>query len=164
MINKLNRSLKISLGLLVIASSLACMILPAIGVKHYFTAFQMPYSSSVYFDLLVWQLIGPTFTLLLSSLFVTRVIIHKHLAWWLWLTVLVGPIYTAYAVGGLSHDFSHAVFKQCSGVYGDWINGFCILGGASLILLSILSCYWSCQFPKAMSMVEESANRHHESK
>ena len=139
-----HRPIKISLGLLVVASSLACIVLPAIGANGFFAEFKQPYSVRTHFEILGGQLVGPGYTFLLSSVLVGLVILRKRLSWWLWLAALVGPIYTASAVGGLSHDFSHTVFQECSGIYGTWISGLCILGGASLVVLAYLTRSFGC--------------------
>lgn len=134
-----HRPTKITLGLLVVASSLACIVLPTIGASNYFAEFKQPYSARMHFEILGEQLAGPVFTFLLSSALVALVILRKRLGWWMWLAALIGPIYTARAVGGLSHDFSHTVFRECSGIYGTWISGLCILGGASMAALALLT-------------------------
>jgi len=132
---------KISLGIIAIASSLACIALPYIGACSFFAAFSRPYSAELNLQLLAGQIVGPSYTFLLSGWFTIMVFLHKRVAWWVWLTVLVGPIYTSLAVGGLSHDFSHSVFKECSGIYGTWITGLCIVCAASLVSLSVLTFY-----------------------
>ncbi len=145
-----HRAIKITLGLLVVASSLACIVLPTIGSSNFFAEFKQPYSARMHFEILGEQLVGPGYTFLLSSALVALVILRKRLGWWMWFAALVGPIYTACAVGGLSHDFSHAVFHECSGIYGTWISGLCILGGASLVALALLTrcCRRRIHLPK----------------
>ena len=139
MTSKRQFTLKINLGLLVVASSLACLLLPILGVHGYFAEFNLPYSADEHFRLLAGQVVGPGFTLLVTGSLFVLVILRRRVAWWMWLTVLIGPIYTAHAVGGLSHDFSHTVFNRCGSIYGNCIVVFCILSGASLILLAILT-------------------------
>lgn len=134
-------TLRIGLCLVVIASSLSCIVLPSVGAHGVFAAFNRPYSGEAYLRLLAGQIVGPGYTLLLSSWFTINVFLDKRISWWVWLTALVGPIYTELAVGGLSHDFSHSVFKECSGIYGTWIAGLCILGIVSLVLLAVLTRY-----------------------
>jgi hypothetical protein len=133
------RSIKISLGLLVVASSIACIVLPVIGANGFFARFKQPYSTRTHFEILGGQLVGPVYTLLLSSVLIGLIMLRKRLSWWLWLAALVGPIHTARAVGGFRHDFSHTVFQECSGIYGTWIDGLCIVGGASLVVLAYLT-------------------------
>ncbi len=137
-----HRFLKICLGLLVVASATASIVLPTIGAQNFFVEFQQPYSASVHSQLLGEQVVGPVYTLLLSSIFIMLLFLRKRLIWWLWLTVLLGPIYTVRAVGGRGHDFSHTVFQECSGIYGTWILGLSLLGSVSLILLAILTRFW----------------------
>lgn len=143
------RLAKICLWLLTAISAVGCIILPIIGADGIFREFGWPYSAEVHFQLLGEQIIGPAYTLLLSSALITVVLLRKHLVWWFWLTVLVGPLYTAQAVGGLSHDFSHTVFKECSGIYGSWITVLSTLAIVSLILLAGLSrfCERRIQYP-----------------
>jgi hypothetical protein len=107
-------AVKMGLGFLVIASSLACIVLPSIGAYSFFAAFQVPYSRELHIRLLAVQIVGPGYTFLLSSWLTMMVFLDKRVSWWVWLTALVGPLYTALSVGGLSHDFSHSVFNECS--------------------------------------------------
>ena len=133
--------LKISLGLLVTASSLACIVLPSLGAHGFFAAFEQPYSAELHLRLLAGQIVGASYTLLLASWFTIMLFLDKRVSWRVWLVALIGGIYEALAVGGLSHDFSHSVFEGCSGIYGTWITAPCILGVASLVLLAFLTRY-----------------------
>jgi len=151
-------TIKTGLGLLVIASSLGCIVLPSIGARGFFAAFNQPYSAEVHFRLLAGQIVGPTYTLLLSSWFTIMVFLDKRVAWWIWLTVLVGPIYTALAVGGLSHDFSHSVFNECSGIYGTWIAGLCLIGVTLLVSLALLTHYFGRRFQRPETIAEQAAS------
>ena len=92
-----------------------------------------------YCRILAGQLVGPLFTILLSSTLLILASLHERLVWWLWLVVLAGPAHTAFAVGGLRHDFRHTVFGECSGIYGTWIDVLCVLGAASIFLLAIVT-------------------------
>ena len=131
--------LRIILLLLVIASSIACVIFPVIGARNYFTAFRTPYSASLHYSILGEQLVGPVYTLLLSLALMFLLLCRKRIAWWLWLIGVMGPIYTIHTGGALSHEFSHAVFNECSGIYGSWIGWLSIVGGSSLIILAIVT-------------------------
>jgi hypothetical protein len=148
-------AVKIGLGLLVIASSLACIVLPSIGAHGFFAAFNQPYSGEAHIRLLAGQIVGPSYTLVLSSWFTIMVFLDKRVSWWVWLTALVGPIYTSLAVGGLSHDFSHSVFKECSGIYGTWIDGLCILGIVSLVILAVLTRYSGRSVQRIETLAEQ---------
>jgi hypothetical protein len=155
MTSKRQCTLKISLGILVIASSLASIVLPCIGAHGFFAAFNQPYSAETHLRLLAVQIVGPGYTLVLSTWFIIIVFLDKRVSWWIWLIALVGPIYTALAVGGLSHDFSHSVFKECSGIYGTWITGLSILGVVSLVSLAVLTRYSLRSFQQIEDVAEQ---------
>lgn len=134
-----HRVIESLLALLVVASSLACIILPIVGASRFFDAFRQPYSAKVHAELLTAQLLGPSYTFLLSASLLTLLMLRKRLRPWLWLAVLLGPIHTVRSLGGLGHDFSHAVFQECSGIYGTWIRALCLVGGASLVILAAIN-------------------------
>lgn len=132
------RKSKIAICVMLILLTVSCIVLPFIGLRGFFTEFRVPYSSQVYLQLLGGQLMGPIFTLLFSALLLMTIHFRKRMAWWIGLISGVGPIYTTMAVGGLSHDFSHTVFKQCSEIYGQFIEWFSISSGVLIIAFCIL--------------------------
>lgn len=129
------RRLLIALWLPVAASVITCIVLPILGARSFHTEFRQAYSAESHLRLLAPQLPGPIFTLLTSSAFLLAVIFRKRLPWWLWLVPLLGVVYTRQAVRGtgLSHDFSHTVFNECSSIYGTWISSACIIAAAALL-------------------------------
>jgi hypothetical protein len=135
------RLVTLVLWLPVAVATVTCIILPVIGARGYFPKFKQPYSAEYHVRLLAPQLIGPVFTLLTSLALLLAVIFRKRLPWWLWLIPLIGAPYTIHAVNqtGISHDFSHAVFDQCSGIYGNWITCISIFAGAALLAIALLA-------------------------
>lgn len=125
--------------LVIAASAITCIALPVMGANSFFSTFKVTHSANVHSRLLAEQLAGPVFTLSISFSLLLAVMLRKRIAWWLWLVPLIGPVYTTKAVGGLSHDFSHAVFQECSEIYGSWISGACILAGVALVVIALLA-------------------------
>jgi len=133
------RSILITLWLLVAIATITCIVLPIIGAGAFFSKFSLRYSVGVHLRLLAPQLIGPVFTLLASLALLLTVIFRKHLPWWLWLIPLLGPPFTVHVVreSGVSHDFSHTVFNECSSIYGTWITSASTIAGAALLTSAV---------------------------
>jgi hypothetical protein len=135
------RLVTLVLWLSVAVATVTCIVLPVIGARNFFPEFKQPYSAEGHIRLLAPQLIGPVFTLLASFPLLLGVKLRKHLPWWLWLIPLIGAPYTIHAVNqtGISHDFSHAVFDQCSGIYGNWITSASTVSAAALLTIAFLA-------------------------
>jgi hypothetical protein len=111
--------------------------MPALAVRDVFNEFGVPYSMLEHARILAEQWVGPVYTLLVVLPCGTLSLVgKKRIPWWSWLLGMVGPIYTVFAASGISHDFSHTLFQECSGIYGGWIQGLCIAGGLALAALA----------------------------
>jgi hypothetical protein len=111
----------------------ACIILPIWGVQDFAKHFHVVMSRGDETVLLVKQLTGPVFLFLVAGWILVSTFRRKRLPLWQIGLTALGVIYTMYAVGGCSHDFSHTVFHECSDIYGIFIGGFALSSGACLI-------------------------------
>jgi hypothetical protein len=121
-----SKPLQIALCILSILASLALIVLPVIGAKNYFVEFHAAYSRQAHAMMLVDQATGPVAAFLAYSCTLAMLCLSKRLSWLLLLIGVAAPIYTYQRVGGYAHDFSHAVFNECSGIYGIWIFSLCL--------------------------------------
>jgi hypothetical protein len=111
--------------------------MPTLGVLDFFREFRIPYSRVVHARILAEQLVGPIYTLLVVLPCAAMSLVgRKHIPGGSWLLGLAGPVYTVFAAGGISHDFSHTLFQECSGIYGEWIRGICLAGGLAMAVLA----------------------------
>lgn len=133
------RFLIVFLWLLLACSMLTCCVFGVIGAQGYFSEFKTPYSTEMHAELLGYQLIGPIYTLLFGSFLAFLLFRGKRVSGWLWLLALIGPVYTTKAVDKFSHDLSHVVFHECSGIYGTWFLGLSVVSGVCLLGMGFLS-------------------------
>ena len=127
------RWLRFCLYLVAAASAITCIVMPALGVKNFFHEFRVPYSVAVHARILAEQCVGPVYTLMVVLPCAALSLIgKKRIPWWSLLLGVAGPIYTVFTSRTISHDLSHALFQECSGIYGEWIQGICVAGGLAL--------------------------------
>ena len=132
------RSSKIICCVVSLLASTACVALPIIGANTFFSNFRIPYSASAHATLLGGQLIGPLFSVVLCCVLLWSFVIRKLFPWWIAAIGLIGSIYTPFAVGPCSHDFSHTVFSECSDIYVFVIGWLSALSGLSLFATCLL--------------------------
>lgn len=132
------RLLKILLLAIILPLCVVCVQLPIIGANGYFADFRIPYSKSEHLQLLVNHLVGPIFIALVTVTLMVLELAKKRLAWWIPSFGIIGALYTARIAGLHSHDFSHVVFEECSGIYGTflgWISAGIILAFIGICLV-----------------------------
>ena len=119
-------------------SAAACVALPVVGANSFFSNFRIPYSVSAHARLLGGQLVGPLFAVAICSLLLWSFARAKIVPWWIAAFGLIGQIYTPFAVGPCSHDFSHTVFSECSDIYVYVIGWLSALSGLALFATCLL--------------------------
>ncbi|MES2920675.1 MAG: hypothetical protein V4819_03975 [Verrucomicrobiota bacterium] len=130
--------------------TLACIVLPLIGAQGFFESFRVPYSLKAHGELLLPQLVAPVLLLMSEGLLGYCTLHRKRIPVWVVVCGLIGAIGMSWNVGHASHDFSHVIFEECSGIYGDVIFWFAVSLGSLLVAiwllqsknLESLGCLW----------------------
>ena len=112
------KQIQISLCILTALLIVPFVTLPIVGSAEYFETFSLKYSPRGHMVLLTRRLAGPAVAALAVVALFWMSWIPKKIPWFIPGIGISGAIYGLMLESGRSHDFSHAVFKECSGIYG----------------------------------------------
>ncbi|RYZ77978.1 MAG: hypothetical protein EOP06_29915 [Proteobacteria bacterium] len=113
------RRIRILMCVIALLSALVSFMLPIIGADGFFRQFNVPHSWTAHFEMLGKQLLAPVLLLLLNGFFIYCVLSRKRIPLWTPAFGLIVCGEMVRNVGYVSHDFSHVVFAECSGIYGN---------------------------------------------
>jgi hypothetical protein len=119
--------------------TLVALMLPITGIKLFTESFPGIYSTKLYFEILGLQLLAPAFLFLLELMIGYCVMFHKRVPPWVVIIGLAGAGGMLSNSGEVSHNFSHALFGNCTG-YSDLISW--LAASVALLLLMI----WLLEF------------------
>ncbi|RYD69405.1 MAG: hypothetical protein EOP84_28525 [Verrucomicrobiaceae bacterium] len=134
------RRIRVLMCAIALLSALVSFILPVIGAAGFFRQFSVPYSWTEHVEMVGKQASAPALLLLLNGFFIYCVLSVKRIP--LWTTAFGFIVCGAMArnAGQVSHDFSHVVFAECSGIYGN------VILLISVFIAFLIAANWSIEF------------------
>ncbi len=127
------RTIQVLLTIVGGAGSFGCILLPLLGLLGFSREFDTALSFGDSLRVAGPQLVGPVLMLSISLWTLLATARKRLIPYWTILIGLLAVFYTPQQVGGLSHDFSHAVFNQCSGIYGSFVLWLCVTTGLAFV-------------------------------
>lgn len=132
------KRLQATLCLAVIALSAATVVLTVIGSIRYFDSFGIPYDARGHATLLVRLLAGSAVTLPVAVVLLILTLRGMRFPRWFVLIGALSAVFSSSLPTGIGHDFSHAVFEECSDKYGTVIFWLGALQGLLLPLAYLI--------------------------
>ena len=129
------KSLQISLCTTAIILGSAIVALSISGSIRYFDSFKIPYDPRGHATLLVRLLAGSAVSIPVSVVMLVLLLREMQIPRWF---VLIGALSAVFSFNlpvGIGHDFSHAVFEECSNKYGKVVS---LLGTIQALLLPVV--------------------------
>jgi hypothetical protein len=119
------KRLQSTLCLAVIALSAVTVVLTVLGSIRYFDSFGIPYDAKGHATLLVRLLAGSAVTLPVAVVMLILCLREMQIPRWFVVIGALSAVFSFNLPQGIGHDFSHAVFEECSNKYGEVIFWLC---------------------------------------
>ena len=112
------KRLQTALCLAAIALGAVIAVLTVVGSIRYFDSFSIPYSAEAHARLLMRLLAGPAVALPVSVVLLILTLRRMRIPRWFVPIGALAAVFSFNLPEGIGHDFSHAVFEDCSDKYG----------------------------------------------